>query len=93
MTVDDIELLLTLETGLLNLPIRKPIDEELLKFPIILLTLDGPLDPQSLNENDFWRGSLHQHRISKLSKFIGSEEKEDMKAFVCAVRNSDLMDF
>ncbi len=41
-----------METGLLHLPVRQPTDEGVLKWLIISLTSDDPLDPQVLNDNN-----------------------------------------
>ncbi len=77
----------------MHVPLREPTQEDLLKWPIIDLTSDDPLDPQDLNDQvppDFRGHSLRNIHTTKLGKVIGSQDKVDLRALVPAVMHSRL---
>ena len=84
LVVDGVELPLTLQGGLLHLPLREPTDEDLIKWPIVTLTSDQPWDPKAINDHEIGEAA----HVSRLSQVIGMEAKADLTALVHAVRNS-----
>ena len=84
LVVDGVELPLTLQGGLLHLPLREPTDEDLLKWPIVTLTSDQPWDPRAINDTGIGEAA----HVSRLAQVIGMEPRADLTALVHAVRNS-----
>ncbi len=50
LIVDDFEFPLTIHRGLLCVPLRESMDEDLLKWHILDLVFDDPCDPWDLND-------------------------------------------
>ncbi len=93
LVVDEVNIPLVLQRGLLHVPIRATSDEKLPTLPMVDITSDQPWDPKALDDEDVssnhFRGdSACTNKVTKVGKVLGTEATMDLNALVHAVHTT-----